>query len=95
MKCGLDKCENPARLFPRGWRCAPHAPQPVNPEPDPALTLDGLREAAGLPLNVVPTDSSSYAAVDARAIASGKRRASAASQAAARATVAQQKERNR
>ena len=94
MKCGLDKCDNPARLYPRGWRCAPHAPQPVNPTPDPALTLDGLREAAGLSKDMTPTASASYAAVDSRAIASGRRRSNPRDGRAAQAVVNEQKARD-
>lgn len=94
MTCGLDTCARPGRLYPRGWRCDEHAPRPVPPTPDPARTLDGLRAAAGLPTHVVPTASASWAAVDARAVASGKRRAAPGAQEQARAVVGAQKARD-
>lgn len=86
-------CDAPADLYPCGSRCENHRPLPVNPVPDPPRTLDGLRAAAGLPTHVVPTRSSGWAAVDARAIATGKRRANPWDQAAAKTEIAQQKQR--
>lgn len=86
-------CTNPARLYTCGWRCADCAPTPRPPIPDPARTLDGLRAAAGLPTGVIPGSALSWSAVDARAIATGKRRSSPADYSAARATVDEQKQR--
>jgi len=83
----------PARLFPCGWRCDEHRPLPVPPVPDPALTLDGLRIAAGLRTDVVPGPNAGWAAIDARAVGSGKRRASATAVAAARVELEAQKQR--
>lgn len=45
---GLTCRAFPTRLHPCGWRCDEHLPQPVNPTPDPARTLAGLRAAAEL-----------------------------------------------
>lgn len=90
LTCEYD-CPGPARLYPCGWRCHDHAPRPLPPTPDPALTVDGLRAAAGLPTHVVPTRSAGWAAIDARAIASGKRRSNPGDYTAARTELAQQK----
>lgn len=49
MGCGATT----TRLYPAGWWCASCRPNP-NPVPDPALTLDGLRAAAGIALNTYP-----------------------------------------
>lgn len=43
---GLTCRAYPTRLYPGGWRCAEHAPQPVNPTPDPTRTAAALREGA-------------------------------------------------
>jgi hypothetical protein len=63
------------RMFLPGMRCPAHTPAAVNGRPEnpinPAMTLDGLRRAAGLEFNYRPTDS---ALVDNRAVASGRRR---------------------
>lgn len=40
---GLTCREFPTRLYRTGWRCEGHPPLPVNPVPDPARTVDGLR----------------------------------------------------
>lgn len=70
-----------------GPRCAAHTPAALagQPEaaPDPARTLNGLREAAGLPLAPVLIATSGLN--DERAIASGRRRSSAHTYQAARA----------
>lgn len=64
-------------FFTGGYRCPAHRPAVVNgrtePVPDPARTLTGLREAAGLPPLYAPPLSASHV-TDDRAIASGKRR---------------------
>lgn len=39
---GLTCRAFPARLYPCGWRCDEHLPQPLNPTPDPTRTLAGL-----------------------------------------------------
>lgn len=77
----------PAGLYPAGWRCEDCTPavcagHPEPPTPDPALTLDGLRKAAGLVYGFRATDT---ALSDERAIASGRRRSSPAAYRAARA----------
>jgi hypothetical protein len=86
-------CDAPARLYTCGWRCEDCAPRPRPPVPDPARTLDGLRAAAGLPVHPIPGRAAGWAAIDARAIASGKRRSNPQDYAAARAVVDQQKQR--
>lgn len=68
----------PTRRYLLGGRCAAHTPCALaghpEPKPDPALTLAGLRAAAGLRTDAVaPLAASSL--TDERAIASGKRRA--------------------
>lgn len=72
--CGV----RPAGLYAAGWRCEDCTPaacagRDEPPTPDPALTLDGLRRAAGIVWTFKRTDS---ALVDDKAIASGKRRSS-------------------
>lgn len=42
----LYGCAEPASPYKGGTFCDRHAPQPVNPTPDPALTLAGIRAAA-------------------------------------------------
>lgn len=87
--CGAE----PARLYTRGLRCDAHAPWAT------ARGGDGVPpELHGqycvIPLHKHQTpDVASWGAVDARAIASGKRRASPQQQAVARAVVAEQAER--
>jgi hypothetical protein len=39
----LYGCRAHARLYAAGWRCDVHAPQPINPTPDPTRTLAGLQ----------------------------------------------------
>lgn len=77
----------PAKLYPAGWRCEDCTParcagRPEPPTPDPALTLDGFRKAAGIVWSFRRTDT---ALNDDRAIASGRRRSSPAAYRAARA----------
>lgn len=38
-------CRATARLYPSGARCDEHAPQPINPTPDPKRTLAALMAA--------------------------------------------------
>jgi hypothetical protein len=84
--CGAS----PSRPYLTGDRCAAHTPAALagRPEcsPDPALTLDALRLAAGIAVDSAPPASAS-ALTDNRAIASGKRRASLDSFRQARAAV--------
>lgn len=40
---GLTCRAYPTRLYPGGWRCDQHPPQPVNPGPDPARTTKALQ----------------------------------------------------
>lgn len=85
--CGAT--EQVVRFNP-GRRCPAHTPAALagRPEvrPDPALTLDGRRAAAGADPEV-PMTPASPTVVDQRAIASGKRRSNPADYAAARAAV--------
>jgi len=75
-------CENrPAVLYPRGWRCSTHSPARV--VPDPARTLAGLREAAGLRAESFTVGRT---VLDNRAESKGQR-VSSARRAAARGTV--------
>lgn len=65
-----------SRRYLTGWRCPEHTPAHLagHPEtqPDPTRTLAGLRQAAGLtPGGYTPAGQT---IVDARAVASGKRR---------------------
>lgn len=92
MSC-VHGCPGPSRPYPSGRLCDDHAPLPIPPTPDPALTLDGLRAAAGLPTHVTPGTALSYAAVDAKVIAKGSRRSNQADYVAAKATVEEQKRR--
>lgn len=70
----------PTRLYTTGDQCAAHTPSALagRPEvvPDPTLTLAALRVAAGRSPHSTST-AGSAALIDDRAIASGKRRASA------------------
>lgn len=83
--CSICGCW-PARLYPAGWRCPDCTPavcagRAEPPTPDPELTLDALRKAAGLVYGFRATDT---ALNDDRAIASGRRRSSPAAYRAAR-----------
>lgn len=68
-RCGTGPgpCGAPARLYPGGWRCPAHTPaaEAGHPEPEPG---------PGYTPQALPTPQSASALVDARAIASGKRR---------------------
>ncbi|MFD9124916.1 hypothetical protein [Kitasatospora sp. NPDC059571] len=66
---GRELCGARARLYPAGWRCPRHTPaaQAGRPEPEPGPGYTPQRLA---------TPVSASALVDARAIASGKRRSS-------------------
>ncbi|MFI2747942.1 hypothetical protein [Kitasatospora sp. NPDC018623] len=70
-RCGAGRtpCGRRARLYPVGWRCPAHTPAAEHgrpePEPGPGYTPQSL-----------PTPRSASALVDARAVASGKRRSS-------------------
>lgn len=70
----------PTQLYLSGLCCAAHTPAALAglPEtvPDPTLTLVALRRRAGRDPNYAPT-AGSAALIDDRAIAGGKRRASA------------------
>ncbi|MFE5628444.1 hypothetical protein [Streptomyces sp. NPDC056543] len=70
------------RLYPCGWRCSDHSPwaQAGLPEPQPGPGLPAAAWTTPSPLN----DSRVH---DARAVASGKRRADAAAYRAAQAAV--------
>lgn len=92
---GVGECgEQPIGGYGGGPRCAEHTPARLagRPEtiPDPARTMDGIREARGLSVNV-PMTPPGDTVVDMRAKASGKRRSSPndyrAAQAAAEQTV--------
>lgn len=88
-------CGVPGRLYPCGWRCDAHAPWAAG------RGGDGIRPELHGQYCVVTRwrgpviDSASWAAVDARAIASGKRRASPEQVTQARAVVAEQDARRR
>lgn len=78
---------SPARHYLTGWCCTNHTPARQNgrnnpPTPDPALTLDGLRKAAGITWTFRATDT---ALNDDRAVASGRRRSTPQQYRAARA----------
>lgn len=82
-------CGAPAeKSYVVGPRCPPHTPAALagRPEtvPDPALTLDGLRQAAGMATSAHLNTSALY---DERALASGKRGGSAQARKAARDAV--------
>lgn len=70
--CGAT--DNVRRYIP-GPRCPQHTPAALNGrpecEPDPTLTLDGIRAAKGLTYHYRPNDT---ALNDQRAVASGRRR---------------------
>lgn len=78
---GLTCGTYPARPYPRGWRCATHAPAAQTP--DPALTLKALRTRAGLDPDAFNVGRT---VLDQRAEDSG-RRVSSARRAAARGQV--------
>ncbi|WP_224275773.1 hypothetical protein [Streptomyces sp. LS1784] len=66
---GPGPCGSAARLYPAGWRCTAHTPaaEAGRPEPQPG---------PGYTPQALPTPQAASALVDARAIASGKRRSS-------------------
>lgn len=79
---GVGVCgASPTRLYLTGRRCPNHTPARVagRPEvtPDPALTLDGLRAAAGADVTRSYTPTSPTG-IDRAAVKSGKRRSTAA-----------------
>lgn len=80
----------PTRMYGSGRRCRDHTPAALagRPEtvPDPALTLIGLREAAGAAGPMPPAPASATRLVDDRAVASGKRRSTPNASARARTT---------
>lgn len=70
----------PTKLYGKGVCCRDHTPaalagRPEN-KPDPALSLTGIRAAAGAPGAVPPPPASASRVHDDRAVASGKRRSS-------------------
>ena len=81
-EAGAFCAATPTRAYLPGPRCQSHTPAAVagRPEarPDPAATMTGLREAAGLPATPPPLPQSASRVVDDRAVASGKRRSSPA-----------------
>ncbi|MFI6814454.1 hypothetical protein ACIBG7_18730 [Nonomuraea sp. NPDC050328] len=89
----------PARPYIQGPRCPAHTPSALagRPEPvdPPCVGRCYCRECPTYqPLNAYASLADSWV-IDARHIASGKKRASPQAQAAAKATVAEQQERNR
>lgn len=70
----------PTREFLPGVRCRDHTPAALagRPEnrPDPALSIEGRRKAAGAKTPAPPPPVSASRLVDDRAVASGKRRSS-------------------
>ncbi|MFD5081891.1 hypothetical protein ACFWOG_04515 [Kitasatospora sp. NPDC058406] len=66
---GTGPCGADGRLYPCGWRCPTHTPaaQAGRPEPEPG---------PGYTPQALPTPQSASALVDARAVATGKRRSS-------------------
>jgi hypothetical protein len=86
-------------FFLTGWRCPLHTPSALAGEPEPGRNryCAPKRCLCGdcpwwRPYNAYAANADSWT-TDARAIASGKRRASPQEQAAAKATVAEQKAR--
>ena len=98
LSCGTT---TGVRLYPGGYRCPRHTPHAAAglPEPDVARYCAPLRCYCRQCPSWTPapayTDDLGWAAVDARAIASGKRRATPQAVKAARAEVAAQKKRRR
>lgn len=90
----------PARLYLPGPRCPAHTPAALagRPEPQPGRCAPNRCYGGCCPSwrpdTVHYVAGETWAAVDARAIASGKRRASPAVQAAAKATIAEQRQRD-
>lgn len=89
MSTRICQCGNIGVLYPGGVHCDGCRPFPLNPIADPALTLVGLRASANIVANPYLQSSTLN---DDRAIASGKRRASAHAQADARRREAERKE---
>jgi len=78
--CGALDCAETGRLFPCGWRCASHSPLG-------RLGLPPYPPGPGWP-KIPPRAPDSYTQLnDDRAVATGKRRASAARYREARASV--------
>lgn len=76
LKCVYDhfgKCEGEVRLYPHGGKCDVHRP-PLPPTPDPERTLAALQARSGFHGTLGSTGAG---LIDDRAIASGRRRASA------------------
>lgn len=88
----------PTRRYLTGDRCAAHTPAAVagrtEAAPDPALTIVGLRTAAGLPVDFMAPNSTSTL-LDERAVASGRRRSGPETFRAARAAEQARKEREK
>lgn len=94
----------PTRLYIQGPRCVDHTPSAERGRPEPPEgKCAPARCHCGRPTchaydtygqDPYSTQGLAWAAVDARAVASGKRRASPAEQAAAKAAVQQQKDRD-
>ncbi|MFI6813747.1 hypothetical protein ACIBG7_15105 [Nonomuraea sp. NPDC050328] len=90
----------PARHYLPGMRCPAHTPAALAGQPEPTGQYCAPKRCYcgdcpwWTPVNHYPGLSDSWV-TDARAIASGKRRSSPEQYAAAKATVAEQQERNR
>lgn len=86
------------RKYLTGDRCPNHTPAALRgrPEttPDPALTITGLRTAAGIAVDLV-APLAAGALLDERAVASGRRRSSQHVYTAARAAEEQRKQAHR
>ncbi|MEV4287399.1 hypothetical protein AB0K40_17985 [Nonomuraea bangladeshensis] len=97
-RCGAT----PARLYLPGWRCPAHTPAAMAGQEEPGRTAHCPPARCWCGTCPWWTDRSAHAyasladswVTDARHIASGKRRASPTTQAAAKQTVAEQKARN-
>ncbi|MCK2219739.1 hypothetical protein MF672_038980 [Actinomadura sp. ATCC 31491] len=90
----------PARHYLPGWRCAAHTPAALAGQPEPGQSAYCAPARCYCGEHPWWTPDTTYTAIaveswttDARAIASGKRRASPSVQAAAKQTVADQQAR--
>lgn len=63
----VEHCGAQARHFRTGWRCTKHTPAAENGRPEP-------QPGPGYTPQALPTPQSASALVDARAVASGRRR---------------------
>ncbi|MBA9003760.1 hypothetical protein [Thermomonospora cellulosilytica] len=99
--CGAEG----VRFFLPGWRCPRHTPAAIAGEPEvsgqycaPARCYCGRPECPAYPTYGRPDpyagELDAWAVIDARAIASGRRRSNPADYAAARATITAQRERD-